>query len=371
MNRTLIVLVTLSLGALLPAPAQAGQFDLSTICVNEILDSADEAVDDAQDAIVPFVQAASAAMPDDVCLAVDPCPAESYGAVVNGQDRCVNPNLQTPDCVPGTMTTSADWTGGSTDCPVKPCPKGEIGLQINGAEGCRDGQAQVPNCVPATVGAFALAGGDCPIQPKNPPPPGEECKKTEDDNGFGGTHVYCRYDCMTGDQLGIYVEAHDKSWGKAEADGDTACGGTTADCDVQSPDKTICTGASGVPATRNEQGIDCHGESHEAFDDAVTVACYSVGVSTICKILTSVPECNQGWSVSSGSTTSNMAISACIANLPLVLSSDAADERAAWLLQTLPLSVGSFTAFEVDANGGFAIGATAARGPLTCWAQWL
>ncbi|HUR25499.1 MAG TPA: hypothetical protein VM327_05745 [Candidatus Thermoplasmatota archaeon] len=341
MNRTMIALIAVSLGALLPVPAAEAS---STVCAQE---TADKAVEDVSAALSRLLTNNVYRTPDeDVC--VELC----------GQ----------------TMSTAAVATCGIP--PVSTCAKGSYGLLVGDAGGCLEPQPVdpdpvlckdgcVPNCaVPAltsVITALAYQANVCdalPTDDGNEPPPGEECKETDNDRGFGGTHVSCDYDCMAGDQLIIYGESDDKTWGKAEADGGTECGGAKADCIAFEADKTRCAGASGKPATFRDRAT-CKGESHEAIDDEYTIACYAVGVSTPCKIVHVPKVCDADLK------TAHMA---CASGLDV---SSEQSEVIAGLLAIVPIDVAhSFVVFDVNGSSALALGSTVNEtGAARCWSD--
>ncbi|MHB1262420.1 MAG: hypothetical protein ACYC2H_11975 [Thermoplasmatota archaeon] len=271
----------------------------------------------------------------------------------------------------GYDTTKCGTAGKGAECDNPPCAIEECYFEVQSAKGEApiDASAAIPSGIKdldevATnnvVGSVCQAIKDFELPIGNvtgvEPPAGYKCTEEEDDNGVGGTHVECEYACRAGDELAIYVEAHDVTYGTAEADGSTKCGGAEADCNVHTS-KNVCTGASPTPTTAAEFEAECKGESHEAFDDPVTVACYAVGHSTLCKLVPQAPTCNDG-------AMSNQAIQDCFGNRPELM----VDERAASLTGTIPEApISSFVAFTFTDTQGFAIGANHLEsGEVTCW----
>jgi hypothetical protein len=309
MNKTMIVgLIAVSLGALLPVPS-AQALDLANTCASDPAVMVDEIID-------PYT---SLHLTGDG--GIDYC----LGEVGNPGIPQIPDEFEVPDPDPTVL---------------RPCEEG-IGIETSARAYCFD-KISCPKC-------DGIGGAE--------PPAGYDCRKGHDDNGMGGTHVSCEYDCVAGDELAIYVEADDTSYGTAEADGHTECGGAEADCDVH-PSKNICTGASKGPATEQDYDADCNGESHETFDDYVTVACYAVGPSVICKLVPSAPGCNP--ELASRETSRE-----CILALPAVPSSDLVDG----LLQNVPPEAGSFLAFQFNQTSGFVIGSRiGADNVVFCWA---
>jgi hypothetical protein len=117
---------------------------------------------------------------------------------------------------------------------------------------------------------------------------GPTCSRSEDDNGFGGTHVSCKYDCSKNAVLAIGVHAHD---GDASAYGSTECGGASAPCDGHGG--YTCLGASqGITEFREEKAT-CSGHSDEFWDSPVTVACSAIGADeeAVCRVVPELPPC--------------------------------------------------------------------------------
>ncbi len=137
--------------------------------------------------------------------------------------------------------------------------------------------------------ALALTMATPTLASDLPPPP--TCHDTDNENGFGGTHVYCDYSCKKESTLSAAVLAHDKD---ASAAVWTACGGTKAYCDHGTQ---TCAGSSTTydpPVAQSSGTDDCHGRSYEFSDSAVTIACGATPGADVCDVLPDNPVCNGG-----------------------------------------------------------------------------
>jgi hypothetical protein len=348
MNRTLIVLVTLSLGALLPAPAQAegpSTVEISAVCTSDLMD----ALGPAWETPLELKHA---------CVSGADCDGDaSYGVAVNGQARCVGIAYQLPDCVPeaSAMQASASGSAGAgssgVECPsVESCPGGQAGLVVGAVAGC----IATPSSL--CLGTTACDGGPSPSS-------GPDCEDTDQDNRIGGSDATCIYTCPEGAVLVIAVHAHDA---QATASGSTSCGGATASCDF---DTQSCAKPSERPTSRRQANVECNGSSDEFWGSDVTVVCSAVGAdvaSILCRV---DPDYCEGILASASSSSS---VDFCL--LENAADADVLAPMLETAFQTIALAQ-SFVVFRVSDAGGFAVRFQAEQNPdgsamATCQTQW-
>jgi hypothetical protein len=97
------------------------------------------------------------------------------------------------------------------------------------------------------------------------------CTDTDDDAGFGGTTVVCRYSCPANAVLTIGVHASDVNAGTY---GDTNCGEASASCNEPT---FACAGVSNYLTNQAERDVRCEGNSDEINSSPVRVWCMAVG----------------------------------------------------------------------------------------------
>lgn len=128
-----------------------------------------------------------------------------------------------------------------------------------------------------------LVGGALSANPVAAVTGGYACSNSDDDWGFGGSDVECNYTCPGAALVSIAVYAADTDAGTSGA---TGCGGAVVDC--KSPGPT-CSGESAKVSHEEDKNAKCYGESHEKWDNEVTVACAAVGISNpdgaLCKLI--------------------------------------------------------------------------------------
>ncbi len=226
MNKTMIALMIVSLATLMPVPTQAG--DITQGCVLDSL------------GLGPSIDG------DDVCFYE--CPNGSQGVDVLGRPLCIKD-------LPGLENAGL--------CKAD----GTVGVYYGDKSLCFDTLGGEDPCVTVPAACKGLPG-------LGKPP----CPRSEDDGGFGGTHVTCYYRCMPADELHISVTAEDTD---ADVDGYTDCGDARAECPRL---RVHCEAVSGELAQfADERG--CVGDSYETWSSRVTVTCTAVGTGFLCSII--------------------------------------------------------------------------------------
>lgn len=216
--------------------------------------------------------------------ALDPCVPVDDGSVADELLE-TGAHLETlaqaaNPCLPEDTCT---WVG--EHCPLR-CPDGEVPFK----DGCHAPRDVVQDCrTGACVGdpcedSACPQPDSCDVLECDPETPRDRepasCSRSEDDPGFGGTHVTCYYSCRELDAIVLTVSAEDAD---ADVTGHTDCGGASAKCPRQ---PYACVAPAAGLAQHDQPRQGCVGDSHEAFSSAVTVACYTLGSKeTLCAIL--------------------------------------------------------------------------------------
>ncbi|MEA3137433.1 MAG: hypothetical protein QOC71_1714 [Thermoplasmata archaeon] len=239
MNKTMIALIAVSLGAMLPVPAAQG---LNTGCASTDVENVEEIL----------AQVGNVNLPDpdqngfDVCVVA--CPTGN-GVDAGGAEVCLG-----DVGVPKVPKIPDDPT-----IPVDTCEDGEVGVRF------QRGSSYTGRCQGLPGG---LDGGHHP------------CKVTgykKDDTGIGGTHATCYYACKKLDMLGIEVRADDTD---ADVSGYTDCGDANADC----PRTAVTCHGAGGPANSNQADQGCVGRSYEVNSSPITVTCIAAGAGAVCQL---------------------------------------------------------------------------------------
>src|SRR5688572_27213711 len=87
-----------------------------------------------------------------------------------------------------------------------------------------------------------------------PPPP--VCEDTDNENGWGGTHVYCDFTCGANTLIEISVAAQDNEATTAVW---TDCADVSVDCDLGTQ---VCV-KTATELTSYKDWDNCHGRSYE------------------------------------------------------------------------------------------------------------
>lgn len=205
---------------------------------------------------------------------------------------------------------------------TSPCPDGKSGTVVAGQPACADAGRQHP------------------------------CPRSEDDPGFGGTHVTCYYACARFDALAIMARAHDPD---ADVSGYTDCGGARASCD-RTPQ--ACAGVSDGLAEFDDAEQGCVADSHEFYSSTVTVVCVAAGRGLVCRLT----------KVACPTMTVAGAAQLCLAQNQEVSVADV--ERL--VAEVTATDFTSFVAFEAEGAGpslkGFVVRFDATAPEPTCWA---
>lgn len=234
MNKTLIALVAVTLGALLPAPTAQGM-DTVTACAQKEIED--------RGLIVPTLA--------DACV-ID-C-NDQPGVLVASKEVCL--------------------TDGPLVLEIETCEDGSIGVRAERTKLCRDVPGEIDPCM--FLGCDDMpdlldAGSDGPHHPCKP-------SYSEDDGGFGGSHATCYYSCKETDTIAIHIVAEDPD---AKVSGYTDCGDAHADC----PKRDVtCAGAAPGLAGFDDQDQGCVGDTHEFYSSKITVTCVAGGLGLVCQL---------------------------------------------------------------------------------------
>lgn len=336
MNKTMIAMAVALLAGLAPVPTTAGG-GLNE-CIQPIADKAADAAGGAvrtvEELLAPTTSAANAEV---TCLGQTDCEAVLQSLLVSGtidEEGLCDPKLE--PCPPGKVGMGVSGTEACVLVPdptLGKCPEKEVGLVLGKAEACVSPQGVESPQLPSV-------GRDGPKDPN--------CARSEDDPGFGGTHVTCRYACWEFDELAIGVTAMDKDAG---AHGYTTCGGQDASCNLPTP---ACTGVSPGLTTRREQDQPCDGFSEEFNSSPTTVYCLSVGAGTGKNVLCRIDDifCNLGPGATSSTAVATPSSVCPVASLGMSAFADLETLVAAVSPDTTRIS---FVAFTFDPLGGVAL----------------
>lgn len=358
MNRNVFAIAVLAFGALLPAPTtQGAQLD---DCLDYDVD-VDRVVQNVRDAL-----ASDAEVPE-IQLDARDCTGE---LTCEGVVSSIN-TREDPSAVCSLRCEEIFADGGSANdlCSgslpgVEHCQGGQAGVVVDGVEYCVDTHlGQVELCDDGRVGVvvqekeacFARSDDpigidDCPLDwlchtPAVGGGTDPNCSKGEDDGGFGGTDVNCKYACPKLSELGIGVVAMDSDAGTY---GDTACGGADAWCNKDLPQ---CADVSGELTSRAEQNQKCNGHSDEFNNSPTTVYCVAVGPGTAQKALCDLDE---RLCVAARIHTANPEANLlCMNQVEAEVST--IQETVRELASAIPSGAVSFVAFQFTATNGVAI----------------